>query len=286
MNKTTVTGNCRESWPKYGGGTGLGKLAAEIVPGSLKIWDGTRKKTTTTTNSDGNQVACEPADYHGNVTAPLFEQWFTDLYRVLQQWYGNCKIYMDGVASHKRVAESDKLPTTAWSKDRLVEWCGQHGYEGMEAHPKSTVLDLAQQLKQSATRQYVVYSICRQFGHTAKLTPPYHPELQPIERVWCAVKNPIANNPCGTMTELQAALRTNFRDLVNHTVLVSTYRQSKEWEDKYLKMAATGGFPSFQEGVLGADLESGDDSSSEEEEDETVPPTQQQDMETIATQDF
>ena len=52
---------------------------------------------------------------------------------------------------------------------------------------------------------------------------------------------------------------------------------------KYLTMAASN---SFQEGILGADLESDDDSSSEEEEDETVPPTQPQDMETMATQDF
>ena len=86
-------------------------------------------------------------------------------------------------------------------------------------------------------------------------TPPYHPELQPyvpssqppapswsltrpllchrIERVWCCVKNAIAEMPCHTMTELDARLRLGFNTLVTAKVLASTHRQSNKHEDEY-----------------------------------------------------
>ena len=69
--------------------------------------------------------------------------------------------------------------------------------------------------------------------HVLYFTPPYHPELQPIERVWCAVKNEIARNPVTSLNEMDARLWTNFETLVTEKVLLSTYRKSKEWEETY-----------------------------------------------------
>ena len=59
--------------------------------------------------------------------------------------------------------------------------------------------------------------------------------LHRIERVWCCVKNEIAERPAHTMSELDARLRLNFLQLVTPKVLRSTYRQSLEWEDKYFE---------------------------------------------------
>ena len=61
----------------------------------------------------------------------------------------------------------------------------------------------------------------------------YHPELQPIERVWCAVKNEIAHNPVASMTELKERLAQNFRDLVTQKVLLGTWRKSVEYVEQY-----------------------------------------------------
>ena len=62
------------------------------------------------------------------------------------------------------------------------------------------------------------------------------PELQPIERVWCAVKNEIAEKPCVTMKELEERLRKNFAKLVTLKVLASSWRQTKEYEQRYSTM--------------------------------------------------
>ena len=68
--------------------------------------------------------------------------------------------------------------------------------------------------------------------HQLLFTPPYHPELQPIERVWCCVKNEIARNPVFSVTEMNDRW-TNFVTLVTEKVLLSTYRKSMEWEQTY-----------------------------------------------------
>eukprot|EP01047_Picozoa_sp_COSAG01_P090459 COSAG01_NODE_22302_length_861_cov_4.384514_1_plen_91_part_00 len=56
---------------------------------------------------------------------------------------------------------------------------------------------------------------------------------RPIERIWCAVKNPIADDPVSNMTELDRRLRINFLGdehgrgcCVTEKVLVSSYRQT------------------------------------------------------------
>ena len=65
--------------------------------------------------------------------------------------------------------------------------------------------------------------------------------MQPIERVWCCVKNDIAERPVLTMTELDKRLRANFSNLVTEKVLASTYRQTQKYEDDYLEWAAKQG---------------------------------------------
>jgi len=77
--------------------------------------------------------------------------------------------------------------------------------------------------------------------------------VQPIERIWCAVKNPIANNPVvdGGMKELDRRLRVNFlgaaglkpgeelkrgeKQTVTRKVLISSRRQTLEHELEYSK---------------------------------------------------
>lgn len=79
---------------------------------------------------------------------------------------------------------------------------------------------------------------------------------RPIERVWCAVKNPIANDPVANMTELEGRLRINFLGdeegngcCVGEKVLFSSYRQTQEHVDRYAtyRLDATGEFQDPQD---------------------------------------
>ena len=48
-------------------------------------------------------------------------------------------------------------------------------------------------------------------------TPPYHPELQPIETCWGIVKNQVARNCDFTMANLLLQLDTAFDSVTNKT---------------------------------------------------------------------
>ncbi|GMF14055.1 unnamed protein product [Phytophthora lilii] len=57
---------------------------------------------------------------------------------------------------------------------------------------------------------YAVHRIANENGHTLLYTPPYHPELQPIELVWGRVKTRIARNPADNLADLSAKLDAEF----------------------------------------------------------------------------
>lgn len=54
-------------------------------------------------------------------------------------------------------------------------------------------------------------------GHKILRTPPYHPELQPIETCWAIVKNQIARNCNFTMSNLREQLDKAFESVTAST---------------------------------------------------------------------
>ncbi len=57
---------------------------------------------------------------------------------------------------------------------------------------------------------YAIDKIARSNGHDVIRTPPYHPELQPIETCWGVVKNHVAKNCDFTMINLIEQLDSGF----------------------------------------------------------------------------
>ncbi|OQR89224.1 hypothetical protein ACHHYP_20269 [Achlya hypogyna] len=80
---------------------------------------------------------------------------------------------------------------------------------------------------------YVCVELAAHSGHKLLYTPPYHPELQPIEVVWAVAKNRIAANPATTLQELDAKLKALF-DLISTSTWVGAFKNVRHFEDKYL----------------------------------------------------
>jgi len=57
---------------------------------------------------------------------------------------------------------------------------------------------------------YMIDELAQQYGHEIVRTPPYHPELQPIEICWGVLKNEIARHCDFTMKSLQRQLENAF----------------------------------------------------------------------------
>lgn len=64
---------------------------------------------------------------------------------------------------------------------------------------------------------YFLDEIAAEHGHEVQRTPPYHPELQPIETCLAIVKNQISRHCDFTMTKLVLQLEQSFQSVTAKT---------------------------------------------------------------------
>ena len=102
--------------------------------------------------------------------------------------------------------------------------------------------------------KYDCVEIAKEYGQTVSYTPPYHPELQPIELVWAWVKNPVAASPVDKMTELKARITANLVGITEHKFLQARAKALKA-EEYYLSHADQEEIGSDDEDGHGADEE-------------------------------
>ncbi|GMF63950.1 unnamed protein product [Phytophthora fragariaefolia] len=122
---------------------------------------------------------------------------------------------MDGARYHKR--QQNPAPTRRTLKADIQKW----------------LLDSALVKEHKPKPVYVAQRIAANHGHYLLYTPPYHPELQPIELVWGLVKNRIARHPAKHPADLSARLTTEFTR-VNSKNWCKFYRRVLRFECKYL----------------------------------------------------
>ena len=63
----------------------------------------------------------------------------------------------------------------------------------------------------------LIDEMAKEQGHEVVRTPPYHPELQPIEICWGVVKNEVARNCKFTMKELEIQLDLAWKKVTPET---------------------------------------------------------------------
>ncbi len=81
---------------------------------------------------------------------------------------------------------------------------------------------------------YAIDEMAKAHGHEILRTPPYHPELQPIEICWGVLKNEIARNCNFTMKGLETQLEKAF-DKVTAETCTKLIKQVKKVEDEFWK---------------------------------------------------
>ena len=82
--------------------------------------------------------------------------------------------------------------------------------------------------------QYAIDELARNQGCDILRTPPYHPELQPIEQVWGMVKFKLADSQDGhyTMARLQERLEPAFGSLTAETCR-NIFAHVRKEEERY-----------------------------------------------------
>ncbi|XP_054283294.1 uncharacterized protein LOC129000353 [Macrosteles quadrilineatus] len=99
-------------------------------------------------------------------------------------------IVMDNAKYH--CVEEDKKPTSGSLKKNIQDWLHKHNIDYDENFTKVELLMLVQNVQREPV--YKIDQLINNFGHQVLRLPPYHPDLNPIELVWGAIKGQVAKD--------------------------------------------------------------------------------------------
>ncbi|HAO19405.1 MAG TPA: hypothetical protein DCQ37_02255 [Desulfobacteraceae bacterium] len=136
-------------------------------------------------------------DYHGQMNQDLFSKRFRG--RLLPNIPEGSLIIMDN-ASYHNVLSDHSAPTAKCGKEKIRSWSEQNNIPLSKDCLKIEMIDILNKISPNPT--YILDEIAAEYGHEILRTPPYHPELQPIETCRALVKNRIARNCDFTMANL------------------------------------------------------------------------------------
>jgi transposase len=168
-------------------------------------------------------------DYHGQMNHGIFAKWFTE--QLLPNIPERSIIIMDNAAYHNTLDPSS-APTAACSKDKMQCWLQNNGVSLPEDCLKVEMVETLKKMDPSPT--YALDVLAAKHGHDILRTPPYHPELQPIEICWGIVKNHVARNCDFTMATLLTQLDLAFERVTSNTC-VGLIAKIREVEDRFWK---------------------------------------------------
>ncbi|MCP4392717.1 MAG: hypothetical protein GY804_00325 [Alphaproteobacteria bacterium] len=172
-------------------------------------------------------------DYHGQMNQEMFTKWFRE--KLLPNIPADSLIIMDN-ASYHNVLAPFSAPTPSCKKEKIRSWLERNKIPVKDDCLKAELIEILTRVGPQPT--YILDEIAREHGHEVLRTPPYHPELQPIETCWGVVKNEIGRNCNFKMDNLILQLECAF-DKVTAKTCAGLVRKMREVEDTFWRDDAT-----------------------------------------------
>lgn len=166
-------------------------------------------------------------DYHGQMNGELFQKWFTE--KLIPNIPPSSNIILDNASYHNILAVGS-APIRQSSKAKIYDWLEQNKIPCNPDCLKSELIEILAKIAPEPT--YVIDEIARKNGHEVIRTPPYHPELQPIEICWGVLKNEVARNCNFTMENLEIQLDNAFKKVTPETCS-KIIKKIREVENKF-----------------------------------------------------
>jgi transposase len=168
-------------------------------------------------------------DYHGQMNWIIFRQWFSE--QLMPNIPRKSLIIMDNASYHNVLATcSPPIPTS--KKSEIRDWLQINKAPCSDDCLKAELVELLKKLAPEPI--FALDELAREQGHEILRTPPYHPELQPIELCWGVVKNHVARNSNFTMANLLTQLEGAF-ERVTPTTCTKIIDKIRENEDDFWK---------------------------------------------------
>ena len=165
-------------------------------------------------------------DYHSSMNYQTFRKWFENY--LLKNIPDKSLIIMDNAPYHNVLAE-EAFPKKSHPVKRLQDWLSHNEIPWSKDMLKTELFDLCSRL--APKPEFLIDDIADKHGHSILRTPPYHPELQPIETCWAVVKNHVARyNDC-TMKKVYSLLDEGFEKVTVRTCQKLIKKVAKQEDD-------------------------------------------------------
>lgn len=128
----------------------------------------------------------QSADYHDDMNASNFLKWMTE--KVVPNLPENSLVVMDNAPYH--CTQINKAPTMSNLKSEMQIWLREKNIFFEDSWTKAVLYDTIKKNKEPPV--YAVDELLRQHNHEVVKLPPYHCDLNPIEKIWSLVKRRVA----------------------------------------------------------------------------------------------
>lgn len=209
-------------------------------------------------------------DYHNDMNFDNYEKWITN--KLIPNIPPSSVIVIDNAPYHN--VELNKAPNSNSRKNEMLEWLAEKGIAFLPTMLKPELYSLVLQHK-SKYKMFKIDALLAEHGHSVLRLPPYHPDLNPIEMIWCCLKQKVGKrNVSFSMTAIQQMVkevcenitRDNWLSRVNHVKKnEQIYRDMEPLIDE-----ATENFVINLEDDSDSERQSDSDSESEEDGDGNI----------------
>ncbi len=166
-------------------------------------------------------------DYHGQMNWEIFKKWFCE--KLIPNIPEKSLIVMDNAPYHKVLSDAS-APIASSKKSVIKSWLENNNIPCNPNCLKAELIEILAKVAPAPT--YAIDEIAKEYGHEIVFTPPYHPELQPIELCWGILKNEVARHCDFTMNNLLEQLKLSF-DKITPEICRKIIKKIRKIEDDF-----------------------------------------------------
>ncbi len=164
------------------------------IPGTYEMFVGKKKN-----KGKRAKLGEEPDDYHSEMNGDKFKLWLHT--KLLPSVPENAVLVLDRASYHREMVESSRGAQKAWRKGELIEWLqDNHGYtaDQLKGKIKNDIFKICQKHKPEPVYKAQIWVQEWNAAHSTDIKilylPVAYPEFNPIEHVWCSLKQYVAKN--------------------------------------------------------------------------------------------
>ncbi|XP_045450546.1 uncharacterized protein LOC123659374 [Melitaea cinxia] len=163
------------------------------------------------------------------MNAKNFMRWMIE--KILSNLPLNCIVVMDNAPYH--CTQINKAPTMSNLKAEMQQWLSNNSIPFEDYWIKPQLYELIK--KHKGEPVYEVDFLLNQHGHEVVRLPPYHCDLNPIEKIWATVKRRVAEkNVSQATSEISSITEAAFSTITTEE-WINVCQHAEKMEDQYFE---------------------------------------------------